>query len=358
MRIVTAGSVPPALGGETMGGVASVHANLLRQYEDVERFGIEVSAVFAGNLGTAGPFHPLLANIGLDHRTEERVFVQAAQRADAVLIFHVAHRFGTYWQRNPGMPPLIARVPSWTGLGPDTPDKVAIVRRRLDAARAVALGSRQLLDEGLQAGYLGTRENAYVVPDTLDEQFLVPVTNCARPKHVIFVGRLDENKGPIPLLYAMKLLPEWSATIVGTGPLTDEVRQVHEALGLQGRVELQGPITDRAALRKLLEEASVLCVPSRREAFGTVYIEAMASGTFAVGLAACLKEIGEDLGLPCGEGVRSQDPHEIATAIETAAALATDRRELAERAQSYYPARRCAEGMARAISAAVHSRAT
>jgi glycosyltransferase involved in cell wall biosynthesis len=326
--------------------VASFHANLLEQYRFGNRFGVDVAATFAGNLGQAGPFHPLLANVGLDKRAEESAFVAAAKRVDIAFIFHVAHRFGTYWERNADMPPLVARVPSWTGLGPEVPAQIAIMRRRLDRARAVVLASRQLLDEGVRCGYL-SGERAHVIPSALDACFTAPLRGPSlRPKLAVFVGRLDDNKGVLPFIRSLEHLPEWRAAVVGAGELSDALRRARDAQGLADRVELRGPLDDRLALRQLVEEASVLCVPSRREAFGTVYAEAMASGTFAVGHHQCIDELNGALGIRGGIGLRSQDPSEIAAGISAAHSLDTSRRGLAELARRHYSAERCAEQLA------------
>jgi glycosyltransferase involved in cell wall biosynthesis len=335
-----------------MGGVASFHANLLERYAPGNLLGIEVSAVFSGNLGAKGPFHPLLANIGLSRAEEEAAFTAAARRADAAFIFHVAHRFGAYWERNRDMPPLVARVPSWTGLGPDVPDKVAIVRRRLDRASAVVLACKQLLDEGVRCGYVSA-DRAHVIPSGLDSGFSAPVEwPRERPKKAVFVGRLDENKGVVPFLLALKQLPDWHATVVGAGELGDLVRKTCEEEGLTARVELCGGLSDRGVLRDIVASASVLCVPSRREAFGTVYAEAMAVGTFAVGLQLCIDEINEALSIQGGIGVHSQVPTHIALAIARAHELTTDRRLLSELARSRYSADRSAENLAAVLKAA------
>ena len=82
------------------------------------------------------------------------------------------------------------------------------------------------------------------------------------PPHVLFVGRLSEEKGIRDFLEATDGLPR---VIVGDGPLRD---CVPDAVGFVARQELGG----------YYERAGVVACPSRREGYGVVAREAMAYG--------------------------------------------------------------------------------
>jgi glycosyltransferase involved in cell wall biosynthesis len=82
------------------------------------------------------------------------------------------------------------------------------------------------------------------------------------PPHVLFVGRLSEEKGILDFLEATEGLPR---VIVGDGPLRD---RVSEAVGFIPH--------DR--IGQYYERAAVVCVPSRREGYGMVAREALAHG--------------------------------------------------------------------------------
>ena len=82
------------------------------------------------------------------------------------------------------------------------------------------------------------------------------------PPHVLYVGRLAEEKGIPELLEATEGLPR---VIVGDGPLRDGVP---DAVGFVAPGDL-GAYYERAAV--------VVC-PSRREGYGVVAREAMAHG--------------------------------------------------------------------------------
>ncbi len=132
----------------------------------------------------------------------------------------------------------------------------ALVRPLLGRARIVIAASTYLAD---QARELGARE-VRVVPAGVEipEQVGEP----SEPPHVLFAGRLSEEKGILEFLEATEGLPR---VIVGDGPLRD---RVPEAVGFVPPSEM-GAYYERAA---------VVCVPSRREGYGMTAREAMAWG--------------------------------------------------------------------------------
>jgi glycosyltransferase involved in cell wall biosynthesis len=89
------------------------------------------------------------------------------------------------------------------------------------------------------------------------------------PPHILYVGRLSEEKGVRELAEATKGLP---LVVVGDGPLRSLLPQ---AVGFVPPHEL-GPYYERAA---------VVVVPSRREGYGMVAREAMAYGRPVVATA-------------------------------------------------------------------------
>jgi glycosyltransferase involved in cell wall biosynthesis len=76
---------------------------------------------------------------------------------------------------------------------------------------------------------------------------IVPKSWTDRKKQVpsiIFLGRLTEKKHPVALLYAFKIvkekIPEAQLSIIGDGPLKNEVQQIIKDLGLIQSVKMYG----------------------------------------------------------------------------------------------------------------------
>jgi len=132
-----------------------------------------------------------------------------------------------------------------------------LARPVLRRARLVLAASTALAAE---AEALGAREVAVVpsgvaIPDEVGES--------EEPPHVLYVGRLSEEKGVLELVEACG--DDLPLVVVGDGPLRARVPQ---AVGFVPPDAL-GPFYERAA---------VVAAPSRREGYGVAAREAMAWG--------------------------------------------------------------------------------
>jgi colanic acid/amylovoran biosynthesis glycosyltransferase len=122
----------------------------------------------------------------------------------------------------------------------------------------------------------------HVVRCGLDGVFLegagTPVPD--RPR-LVSVGRLAEQKGQLLLVEASARLRDRGAdfelVIVGDGPMREELEQLIDRLGLQDRVRITG-FLDNRAVRRELEAARALVLPSFAEGLPVVLMEAMALG--------------------------------------------------------------------------------
>lgn len=119
------------------------------------------------------------------------------------------------------------------------------------------------------------------------------------PAHIVFVGRLTEDRNPALLLRALALLRElpWSCEIVGDETRRsfatnlgygEQLQQLVHDLGIAQRVRFTGQLHGEA-LRRAYARAGIFVYPSHYENFGQTILEAAAAGcallTTPVGVA-------------------------------------------------------------------------
>jgi glycosyltransferase involved in cell wall biosynthesis len=101
---------------------------------------------------------------------------------------------------------------------------------------------------------------------------------------VLFVSRMEREKGALDAVTVMQALTEADTTVhgvlVGGGSLAADVRRA--AQSSRGRIEYLGAL-DREALNREYARAAVVLMPSRFEGLGMVALEAQAAGTPVVG---------------------------------------------------------------------------
>jgi len=127
-----------------------------------------------------------------------------------------------------------------------------------------------------------------VVPNTLDPDFALPKAPHPRPINndlrILSVGRLttvDVEKGFESMIRAMPLiqqhLPKATLRIVGGGDDLDRLRKLAREIDPSGAITFLGHIDD-SALRAEYASCDIFALPSRKEGFGLVYLEAMSFG--------------------------------------------------------------------------------
>lgn len=140
-------------------------------------------------------------------------------------------------------------------------------------------------------------ERLVVVPNTLDPYFApalndqVSVAPFATPR-ILTVARLastDTYKGIDTLIEAMPALrrefPLARLRIVGQGDDMPRLQALVQRLGVGFAVDFTGPLSDEA-LRAEYAACDFFALPSRKEGFGLVYLEAMTYGKPCLGARA------------------------------------------------------------------------
>jgi glycosyltransferase involved in cell wall biosynthesis len=142
------------------------------------------------------------------------------------------------------------------------------------------LHAQRLTEEGLSG-------EVTVLPGEYDGPLDVRPTLDAEPL-VVFAGRhIPEKQVPaIPpaIARARMTVPGLRAAILGDGPDRPLVQRLVAALGLDGVVEVPGFVSTEV-VEDRLARATCMLLPSRREGYGLVVLEAAASGTPSIVVA-------------------------------------------------------------------------
>lgn len=161
------------------------------------------------------------------------------------------------------------------------------------------------------------REKCTVVPLGVDHRrFTPPPVPYDGPPTLLFVGKLRYYKGVDTLLEALRTLPGVHLNIVGEGPMGPPWANLAARQGLADRVHFLGEVDD-AVLPSVYHQAHVFVLPAsaRAEAFGTVLLEAMASG-----LPCVTTEVGSGTSWVVQDGITGRvvpprDPQALAEAL-------------------------------------------
>ena len=159
-------------------------------------------------------------------------------------------------------------------------------RKALQGARHIFSVSEYTRRE-LTARYpqLGTK--TVVLPNALDPSFssIKPVIETeVRSPRILTVSRMaahDWEKGIDHLIQAMGIvheqLPEAELIIIGDGVDRSRLEALAGESATGDRIQFLGRVDD-GILRTELERCRIFALPSRKEGFGLVYLEAMAAG--------------------------------------------------------------------------------
>lgn len=115
-------------------------------------------------------------------------------------------------------------------------------------------------------------------PFGVDIEWFTPEPEPAGPPVIGAVANLVPEKGLDLLLKALALLPETvRLLVVGEGPERERLTALAESLGVASRVEWAGRVP-ADSLPAWYARMHVVAMPSRRESFGVVALEAAACG--------------------------------------------------------------------------------
>lgn len=130
-------------------------------------------------------------------------------------------------------------------------------------------------------------EDAVVVPHPLRTVFLtgdvLRKEDSRDVLRVLFVGRMDEGKGPMDAVGAVAALNDETVklTMVGSGPLLSNVQNAVASYGLEPRVTIR-PVCSASEVCDLMAQAHVYLLPSYGDTGPTTLKEALSQGCAAI----------------------------------------------------------------------------
>jgi len=124
--------------------------------------------------------------------------------------------------------------------------------------------------------------DAQIIPNGIDFEKIRTIKPSPPTGDVIFAGRLIKEKGVDLLIRAMPIVkqvyPDLNYVITGDGPERAKLEKLASKLNLEDNIKFTGFLKEQDELLAIMKSSQVFVLPSRREGFGMVVLEANACG--------------------------------------------------------------------------------
>ena len=121
-----------------------------------------------------------------------------------------------------------------------------------------------------------------MIPDGADLKKIESIPPSEENSDIIFVGRLIKEKNLSLLIKTVNLvkkrLPNINCLIIGDGPEKESLKRLVQELDLVENVHFKGYVEDDIEVLSCMKSSKVFVLPSLREGFGIVAVEANACG--------------------------------------------------------------------------------
>ncbi|MCA1917035.1 glycosyltransferase family 4 protein [Methanospirillum hungatei] len=198
------------------------------------------------------PYFPVLVSRLIGFLKKER----------CVITWHEA--WGAYWYQYLGLAGIFGRVT----------EKIAL----LLSGSAIAV-SHHTADRMRDEGYHGIPE---IIPNGITLHEIERIPPDEKTTDIIFIGRFIPEKHPELVVEAVRILkeeiPGLTCTMIGDGPMMTRIVEMINDFGLSETIHLPGFVSDYQMVIRKMKAGRVFVLPSEREGFGIVCVEAMACG--------------------------------------------------------------------------------
>lgn len=127
-----------------------------------------------------------------------------------------------------------------------------------------------------------SRERSIIIPNGIDFTEIMEINPTVDKSDVIYVGRLIKEKNLHLLFKSLVLvkdvLPDLKCLIIGDGPERYSLEKMRDDLKLKDNIEFLGFLEDQKVLFSYMKSSQIFVLPSKREGFGMVVLEANACG--------------------------------------------------------------------------------
>ena len=166
------------------------------------------------------------------------------------------------------------------------------------------------------------REKYITIPNAVNDfwfQNRSKYRTIHHPVSLIYVGEISKRKNVTTTISAIAELKTKGIDtvfhIVGSGDEEEKCRALARQLGIERQIAFHGWQNSKDKIKEIYDCADVFVMPSHRETFGTVYVEALSQGlpliyTKGQGIDGYFED-----GI-IGYGCKSTDVHDIANKIE------------------------------------------
>lgn len=185
---------------------------------------------------------------------------------------------------------------------------------------------------------LSVRTPIEVITNGIDFKKIQQISAAPQESDIIFAGRLIREKGVDLLIRAISLVveqrPDVRCLIVGDGPEREQLQMLVQRLGLCDQVRMVGFVEQYEDLIALMRASKVFALPSVREGFGIVVLEAYAAGISVVTVDHPMNA-AKDLVSPSTGGVCAPDCDALAAELLYQLEHPRSRTACVERAEAF-----------------------
>jgi glycosyltransferase involved in cell wall biosynthesis len=125
-------------------------------------------------------------------------------------------------------------------------------------------------------------EKSVIIPNGIDFEEIMRINSSMDKSDVIFAGRLIKEKN-VHLLFkslvlVKKVIPDIKCLVIGDGPERHRLERLSVNLNLAQNLRFLGFLEDQNDLISYMKSSKIFVLPSKREGFGMVVLEANACG--------------------------------------------------------------------------------